>query len=208
MSPDELALAADRLPAGRVALHEGRAQALDAFADASVDAVLCHWALTLMDPVRPVLGEIARILRPGGRFAALVDGPMDAAPGYAAVHDLIYRHVQDALPAYGRLELGDPRVRDTRDLTALARSTFPGASVLCAPNVVSLSGPAEIVAQEAAGFFYAAFVLSGAARAEMLRELSALLAARAAAADTVTFSMPVNRLLVTLPVEADRDRGR
>ena len=82
MSPDELDLAHKRLPAGRARLIEGRAQHLDAFADGSVDAVLCHWALTLMDPVQPVLAEIARVLDPRGRFAAIVDGPMALAPGY------------------------------------------------------------------------------------------------------------------------------
>jgi SAM-dependent methyltransferase len=196
MSPDELALAAARLPAGRVALHEGRAQSLHAFADGSVDAVLCHWALTLMDPLRPVLEEIARILAPGGRFAALVDGPMASARGYAEVHDLIYRHVQAGLPDYGRVDLGDPRVRDAESLTRLVASVFPGASILCEPNVVTLTGPADRVARDAAGFFYAAFVLSDAARADMLADLAALLAGDAGRG-AVTFAMPVNRLLVT-----------
>ncbi|WP_371039531.1 class I SAM-dependent methyltransferase, partial [Rhodosalinus sp. FB01] len=88
MSPDELALARARLPEGRARLIEAQAQRLDALADGAVDVALCHWALTLMDPVAPVLEEVARVLAPGGRFAALVDGPMEAAPGYADVHDL------------------------------------------------------------------------------------------------------------------------
>ncbi|MEM6550451.1 MAG: class I SAM-dependent methyltransferase [Pseudomonadota bacterium] len=197
MSRDELALAAARLPEGRAELSEGCAQSLDPFADASVDVVLCHWALTLMDPVAPVLSEIARVLAPGGRFAALVDGPMDSAPGYEAVHHLIYAHVQRELPAYGRVDLGDPRVRRAADLLRLAEAAFPNATPYCEPNVVSLTGPSEEVARQAAGFFYATFVLSPPAMAEMLRELIRLLE-RQADSKTVTFSMPVNRLLVTL----------
>ncbi|MEM6742214.1 MAG: class I SAM-dependent methyltransferase [Pseudomonadota bacterium] len=197
MSRDELALAAARLPEGRADLHEGRAQSLAPFADASIDVVLCHWALTLMDPVAPVLSEVARILAPGGRFAALVDGPMERAPGYEAVHDLIYAHVQRELPDYGRLDLGDPRVRNSRDILLLAEAAFPGAERRCEPNVVSLTGPSAEVAREAAGFFYAAFVLSAAARAEMLRDLAGLLE-RQAGSTTVVFAMPVNRLWVTL----------
>lgn len=197
MSPDELALARVRLPAGRASLVEGRAQSLEHLADGSVDAVLCHWALTLMDPVAPVLAEIARVLAPGGRFAALVDGPSEAAPSYAAVHDLIYGHVQAALPAYGRIELGDPRVRDADDLTDLTRAAFPGASVRIETAVVRLEGPPDLVASEAAGFFYAAFALAADARAAMLAELADLLSqdgdSRAA------FAMPVNRLIVDLP---------
>lgn len=197
MSPDELALARARLPEGRAQLVEAQAQRLDVLADASVDVALCHWALTLMDPVAPVLAEMARVLAPGGRFAALVDGPMDAAPGYGAVHDLIYAHVQAALPAYGAVDLGDPRVRTADDLLALARAAFPAAEVRIESSVVTMSGPAERLAEETAGFFYAAFVLSPAARVAMLADLAALLAANARAG-APGFAMPVNRLVVDL----------
>jgi SAM-dependent methyltransferase len=197
MSPDELALARARLPEGRARLIEAQAQRLDALADGAVDVALCHWALTLMDPVAPVLEEVARVLAPGGRFAALVDGPMEAAPGYADVHDLIYGHVQAALPGYGTVDLGDPRVRGTADLVALARAAFPGASVRVETGVVTMSAPAETLAEEAAGFFYAAFVLAPEARARMLADLAALLAGMAPDGPP-RFAMPVNRLVVDL----------
>lgn len=196
MSPDELALARARLPEDRATLVEGKAQDID-LDDGSLDAVVCHWALTLMDPVAAVLDEVARVLAPGGRFAALVDGPAETAPGYAAVHDLIYGHVQAALPAYGRIELGDPRVRHAPDLLELARAAFPGATMRIETEVVRLRGPAKEVAREAAGFFYAAFALAPDARAAMLHDLAALLSEpdRTSAA----FAMPVNRLVVDLP---------
>lgn len=197
MSPDELALARARLPEGRADLVEGRAQQLDHLGDGSVDAVLCHWALTLMDPVAPVLAEIARVLAPAGRFAALIDGPTNAAPGYSAVHDLIYGHVQAALPAYGRIELGDPRVRNADGLLDLARVAFPGGEMRVETTVVRLQGPADVVAREAAGFFYAGFALGPDARGAMLGDLAALLSERNGA--TAAFAMPVNRLVVDLP---------
>ena len=196
MSPDELALARARLPASRARLIEGRAQALDALPDGSVDAVLCHWALTLMDPVAPVLAEVARVLSPTGRFAAIVDGPTDAAPGYGAVHDLIYGHVQAELPEYGTTDLGDPRIRTAGSLAALVGEAFPEAAVTVEPNLVSMEGPAERIAEEAAGFFYAAFVLPPAGRAAMLAELAALLSERDPSGTRGRFVMPVNRLVV------------
>lgn len=198
MSPDELALARDRLPVGRADLVEGRAQHLDHLADGSLDVVLCHWALTLMDPVPPVLSEIARVLAPGGRFAAIVDGPMKSASGYEAVHDLIYAHVQAELPAYGRIELGDPRVRTAEDLMGLANTAFPEATMHVDSSVVRLTGPKVDVAREAAGFFYASFTLVPDARKVMLAELANLLAKDCDPA-VVTFAMPINRLLVDLP---------
>jgi len=197
MSPDELSLASARLPLGRVDLIEGRAQHLDHLTDASVDVVLCHWALTLMDPVAPVLSEIARVLTPGGRFAAIVDGAMESAPGYADVHDLIYAHVQAVLPAYGSIELGDPRVRNAEDLLALAKTAFPDASIRVESSVVRLEGAPDAVAREAAGFFYAGFTLIDDARDAMLVDLATLLS-KNNNAGAVTFAMPVNRLVVDL----------
>lgn len=196
MSPDELALAADRLPAGRAELQRGWAQSLDFLEDGVVDVALCHWALTLMDPVVPVLREIARVLTPGGRFAAIVDGASDAARGYGAVHDLIYSHVQATLPAYGQCELGDPRIRRAEDLTAVVQSVFPDAAIRIETAVVSMTGPADVVAAEAAGFFYAAFVLTAPAHANMLDALSALLVEFGPGEGLATFSMPINRLIV------------
>jgi SAM-dependent methyltransferase len=195
MSDAELALARARVPDADLALHRGLAQDMAVLPDASQDAVLCHWALTLMDPVAPVLREVRRVLRPVGTFAAIVDGEMDAAPGYRAVHDLIYGWVQHAYPAYGRFDLGDARVRDTEALAALAKEVFDGAHVRIDPGVLYLSDPPETLAREAAGFFYAAFVLSAEANAAMLADLAELL--RSTGGDRPTFAMPINRLVVT-----------
>ncbi len=197
MCPEELALARARLADGTADLLQAEAQDMAVVPDGSVDAVLCHWALTLMDPVAPVLDEVKRVLVPGGRFAALVDGPMDAAPGYAAANDLIYGHVQAELPGYGEVDLGDPRVRGTASLTELVHAAFPDAAVTVDTGVVAMEGPAETVAEVAAGFFYAAFILPPARRVRMLAELATLLAAQTQGA-SARFAMPVNRLVATL----------
>ena len=197
MSGEELALARRRLPTGAARLIEAQAQHLTALSDHSVDAILCHWALTLMDPVAPVLTELRRVLSPGGCFAALVDGPMDTAPGYAQAHDLIYRHVQADLPDYGSIDLGDPRVRDSASLARLVRDALPGSDVTIESSVVSMEGRSAAVAKAAAGFFYAAFVLSPRRRTQMLEQLAATLP-RGGAPGTSRFAMPVNRLVVTL----------
>ena len=70
MSADELALAAVRLPPERVSLHCAIAQDLGFLDDGSVGAVLCHWALTLMQPVQPVLQEVKRVLAADGRICS------------------------------------------------------------------------------------------------------------------------------------------
>ncbi|MDA9168591.1 class I SAM-dependent methyltransferase [Pelagibacteraceae bacterium] len=200
MCPEELALAKTRLINSKVNLIESKAQNLTAINNNSIDIVLCHWALTLMDPIAPVLDEVRRVLTPEGRFAALVDGPMNAAPGYAEVHDLIYSYVQEEIPSYGEIDLGDPRIRGSESLSNLVHKTFPEAYVTIETNVVSMEGSVAQVAEIAAGFFYAAFVLKPEKRTLMITSLSNLLAISKESTNGERqgrFSMPISRLLVT-----------
>ena len=200
MCPEELELAKARLINSGVNLIESKAQKLTTIDDNSIDIVLCHWALTLMDPILPVLNEVRRVLTSEGRFVALVDGPMSAAPNYKEVHDLIYSYVQEEIPNYGEIDLGDPRIRGSESLSNLIHKTFPEANVKIETNVVSMEGPATQVAEIAAGFFYAAFVLKPERRKLMISSLSELLAISKQSTNTQRqgrFSMPINRLLVT-----------
>ncbi|MDO8071702.1 class I SAM-dependent methyltransferase [Janthinobacterium sp. SUN176] len=70
MSEAELAAARAALPAS-VRLLLGRAQALD-LPSASVDYLVSHMALMLMDDIEQVVREMRRVLRPAGQFAAIV----------------------------------------------------------------------------------------------------------------------------------------
>ena len=199
MCPEELVLAKTRLKNSGVNLIESKAQNLTAINDNSIDIVLCHWALTLMDPIVPVLDEIKRVLTSKGQFAALVDGPMNVASGYEEVHDLIYSYVQEEIPSYGEIDLGDPRIRGSESLSNLAHKAFPEASVTIETNVVSMEGPVTKVAEIAAGFFYAAFILKLEKRKLMIKDLSNMLAISKVSTGNERlgrFSMPISRLLV------------
>ena len=199
MCPEELGLAKTLLLNSGVNLIESKAQNLTAIDDNSVDIVLCHWALTLMDPIAPVLDEVRRVLTSNGRFAALVDGPMNSAPAYKEVHDLIYSYVQEEMPSYGKIDLGDPRIRGSESLRNLARKAFPEAKVTIETNVVSMKGPVTQVAEIAAGFFYAAFVLKPDKRKSMITSLSNILTISNGSSHSERkgqFSMPISRLLV------------
>ena len=200
MCPEELALAKARLPDGVVDLLELKAQNLTLVDDNSIDVVLCHWALTLMNPITPVLNEVRRVLSSGGRFVALVNGPMDAAPGYSDVYNLIYEYVQAKLPKYGEIDLGDPRIRSTDSLRDLLSEAFPDAKINIETSVVSMEGPVAKVAETTAGFFYASFILPSEIRNIMLSKLSSLLTISKQSRDLERqgrFSMPINRLVVT-----------
>ncbi len=199
MCPEELILAKTRLKNSGVSLIESKAQNLTAINDNSIDIVLCHWALTLMDPIAPVLDEVKRVLTSRGQFAALVDGPMNSASGYTEVHDLIYSYVQEEIPSYGEIDLGDPRIRGSESLINLTHKAFPEANVAIETNVVSMEGPVTKVAEIAAGFFYAAFILKPEKRKLMIKNLSNMLTISEESIDNERqgrFSMPINRLLV------------
>ena len=200
ISPEELELAKARLPKGSVDLFELKAQNLTAINDNSIDVVLCHWALTLMNPITPVLNEIRRVLSAGGRFAALVNGPMNAAPGYSDVCNLIYKYVQAKLPRYGEIDLGDPRIRSTDSLKNLLSEAFTDSNISIETSMVSMEGPVTEVAETTAGFFYASFILSPETREVMLSKLSDLLTISKQSRDLERqgrFSMPINRLVIT-----------
>ena len=195
MNGSELKLARERLANTDTKLHQGTAQNLDFFDDSSFDVIFCHWALTLMDPVVEVLSTTKRVLKPRGIFAAIVDGDPKTAPGYVEVHNIIYKHVQSKYPDYGFFELGDPRVRTAVELQKLTAETFIDFDVDITPITLSFNAAPSILAREAAGFFYASFVLSPYDFSCMLADLEKYFITKQQ--DGIScFTMPVNRLVV------------
>lgn len=195
MSADELRLARQRLPDTGITLHEGVAQDLHFIADGTIDLMFCHWALTLMDPVVSVLHEARRVLAENGTFAAIIDGDPAIAPGYADVHNLIYEWVQRRYPDYGSIELGDARVRTKKALLELAREAFTDAHIEIKSTVLRLHASPAKLAREAAGFFYASFVLPEPDRSRMLEDLAAYFQAEGLE-DQACFQMPVSQLVI------------
>jgi demethylmenaquinone methyltransferase/2-methoxy-6-polyprenyl-1,4-benzoquinol methylase len=87
-----LDLSAGMLAAGQAAgpLIQGDAAALP-LAEASVDGVVCGFALRNVDDLAAVLREVARVVRPGGRMALLeVDEP--SGPLVRLGHRLWFEH--------------------------------------------------------------------------------------------------------------------
>jgi SAM-dependent methyltransferase len=122
MSPEELAAAAARPGLAGVRLVEARAEALP-LPPASVDWALSHMAFMLMAEVEAVVAELARVLRPGGRFAAVVGGgPAEEDDGFA----LFLRHLRDEQDSRGApaVRIGDRR---TREAVGFASLFHPGS---------------------------------------------------------------------------------
>jgi ubiquinone/menaquinone biosynthesis C-methylase UbiE len=195
MNGSELKLARKRLAHTDTKLYQGAAQNLDYLANSSFDVIFCHWALTLMDPVVEVLATTKRLLKERGIFAAIIDGDPKTAPGYLEVHDIIYKHVQSKYPDYGVFELGDPRVRTAEGLQKLTAETFEDFDINITPITLSFNAVPSVLAREAAGFFYASFVLSPTDFDQMLTDLEKYFITKKQ--DGIScFTMPVNLLVV------------
>ena len=93
------------------------------FADRSLDGVICGFALRNFVELTQVFREVARVLEPGGRFAAL-DAAVPTNPLFRAGNAIWFR---GAVPLLGRL-----LTRDGDAYSYLPRSTayLPPADVL------------------------------------------------------------------------------
>jgi SAM-dependent methyltransferase len=120
LSAGELDAARRRLGTAAV-LHQARAQALP-LADAGADTVLCHMALMLMDDAPGVLGEVRRILKPGGVFAAVVGGGAAASPAHEVFVALLRQYRK--LPEFESLRLGDARLYTPEGIAELYQPAF------------------------------------------------------------------------------------
>jgi demethylmenaquinone methyltransferase/2-methoxy-6-polyprenyl-1,4-benzoquinol methylase len=95
-SPDMLAVAAERLPAG-VELVEASAESLP-FEDASFDGLTFTYLLRYVDDPGATLRELARVVRPGGSIASL-----EFAVPRGLAGELWRVYVGAVLPAAGRV---------------------------------------------------------------------------------------------------------
>jgi len=195
MNDSELQLARERLSHTDIKLHNSMAQNLNFASNLSIDIILCHWALTLMDPVVPVFDSAKRVLKKGGIFAAIVDGDANKAPGYSEINNIIYKHVRREHPNYGRIELGDPRVRTVEGIHDLATTTFNEPEITITPSILSLNASPSILAIEVAGFFYASFVLTATGYRQMIIDLENYFFTKIKD-EKSCFNMPVNLLVI------------
>ncbi|MCB9687945.1 MAG: methyltransferase domain-containing protein [Alphaproteobacteria bacterium] len=134
-------------------LHLARAQELP-LADASVDGVVCSWALMLLDDLPGVLDELRRVLRPDGWLAAVIGAPPPDRPDnrYRVVLDALRRH-----PQPDAVSLGDARSRDPDALTTLLEERgYDRVSTEVAPY--DLTGPAEAVTELGLGMYNPAWM--------------------------------------------------
>ena len=195
ISDSELQLAHKKLSNLDINLFKDKAQNLDFIENNSQDLIFCHWALTLMNPIIPVLKNIKRLLKNEGIFSAIIDGDLNTAPGYSQVHDIIYKHTQKEYSMYGLIEIGDSRVRSAKSLNQLIKKIFTDAEITISSNILSMKETPIILAKEVSKFFYASLVLPTNARKKLISDLEDYFFSKSIEGLSV-FNLPVNQLII------------
>lgn len=177
LSEAELAVARRRPSLSGADLRRGRAQELP-FADGSFDAVGCHMALMLMHDVDRVAAEAARVLAPGGRFAAAVGGGPVDGEAMDLFLTLARPHFRAAPPERSMPRLGDRRTRTREGLDELL-GPAGFAPVSWTTVAIDMSGTPETVWTSMTETFYDMVVLdddqTARLRAEFLDAAPSLL---------------------------------
>ena len=195
ISDSELQLAHNKLSHLDINLYKDKAQNLDFIENNSQDLIFCHWALTLMNPIIPVLKNVKRLLRNEGIFSAIIDGDVNIAPGYSEVHDIIYKQTQKECSMYGSIEIGDSRVRSAKSLNQLIKEIFTDAEITISSNVLSMKETPIILAKEVSKFFYASLVLSKNSRKTLISDLEDYFFSKSIEGLSI-FNLPVNQLII------------
>lgn len=125
LSDGELRAARARLGKG-VTLHRCKAQQLP-LADASVDAVVSHLALMLMNDIDTVRSEVRRVCKTGATFVGLVGTGPAASPAFDAFNALYAKATRR--PELGELRFGDRRFRSIEGIHEWLAPAFEGARI-------------------------------------------------------------------------------
>jgi ubiquinone/menaquinone biosynthesis C-methylase UbiE len=109
MSEAELEIARRSVKDPRVSFVCTKAQSMPV-SDNSVDFVLCHMAFMLMLPIEPVVSELARSLKPGGIFSAVIGSPNVHKGLFGEIQKIAFATVEQHLPSVKSARSGDRRV--------------------------------------------------------------------------------------------------
>jgi SAM-dependent methyltransferase len=188
-------LAVARRQAPEIDWRQGSAEAIDA-ADGGFDAVVSQFGLMFFDDRAAALGEMRRVLAPGGRLAVAVWDDLANVPGYAAMTALLDRlfgaRIANELRA--PYALGDPgALRKLFDAAGMA-----DAEIRTQPGTARFPSLDSWVHTDIKGWTLADLI-DDDQYATLLREAPAALARFVQSDGTVSFPHPAHIVTAAKP---------
>jgi len=198
LNRSELALAEARCQqCGNVRFLNESAAALS-LPDASANAVLCHMALMLFQPVDRSLAEIARILRPSGVLAAVVPGLDGGNLLFAAIRKALSAVVSGDVAPEKLVALGSPEFGSARGIVNLFdRIDGFGDDLNCSEFDVIFQETPEALAILLMPFFYYTYLLSDSGRRQLAESWTDLFRQSLTnESETVEFRLPLTAFTI------------
>lgn len=198
LNRSELALAEARCgQCGNVRFLNESAAALS-LPDASANAVLCHMALMLFQPVERSLAEIARILRPSGVLAAVIPGSDGGNLLFAAIRKALSAVVSGDVAPEKLVALGSPEFGSAQGIVNLFdRIDGFGDDVNFLEFDVIFRETPEALATLLMPFFYYSYLLSDSGRRQLAESWTGLFRqSPATEREIVEFRLPLTAFTI------------
>lgn len=195
MSVGELEVARAQVRDPRVSFFEATAQALP-LPDQSVDFVFSHMAFMLMAPIEPVVSELARVLKPGGSFSAVIGSRRFATDFFEQISVLVRQTLREYLPGLKNVNIGDDRIDDVQGWNQLFTKELGFSSEV---EMVDFNLLVSLPADELWEFertTYFVDQLPPAGKEQLKAKITALGRAKADASGQVNFQFPMRLLRV------------
>lgn len=199
LNPAELALAQQRLCGiGQMRFIQESACQLS-LPSYSADVVLCHMAFMLFQPVDQAVAEIARILRAGGIFAALMPALNSANALFVRIRSILTAVLEYDVVPDKRLSLGDSAAGSSVGVkNILSRNGGFQDNLRITDFELIFRETPELLAARLFSLFYYTKLLSACGQAELHKEWLAILEKEPRnAAGQVVFRLPLSVFTVT-----------
>jgi SAM-dependent methyltransferase len=143
ISKEDLLRAKRALRERGVVLERSPAQSLP-FGNGAFDAVLCHMALMLFNPIEPALREVGRVLASEGRFVALFPSTWTPVPAFTSeFNSIVAARAKAAFPGYPTLGIGSDRLKSKDAIAKLIEDTIESSQVSLEDSVFEARLPVD-----------------------------------------------------------------